>query len=171
MLIMEAVNLFCGDHDPSASKHLTLSEMMLPNLQETFADHHAGGSKVKIEIPVGIEKLESSFKLVGHDPALLSMFGLGATALKKFTGYSVLRDQRTGEAKKLMAIIQGRLGKIEGEAYKRGELQHHDYAIGGIVHYEQHIDGQEKVYWDFFSGDWRIDGVEQNADERAILGF
>jgi uncharacterized protein len=171
MLIQEAANLFCGDHDPSASKHLTLSEIQLPTLEEMFADHHAGGSKVKIEIPVGIEKMESSFKLVGHDASLLSQFGLGATALKKFTAYASLRDQRDGTLKKHMVILQGRLGKIEGEAGKRGELQHHDYAIKGIVHYEQHIDGQEKVYWDFFSGDWRIDGVEQNADERAILGF
>lgn len=171
MYIMEAANLFCGDHDPTASKHLTLSEMQLPTLQEMFADHHAGGSKVKIEIPVGVEKLEPTFKLVGHDPALLSLFGLGASASKKFTAYGVLRDQRSGEAKKVMAIMQGRIGKIEAETYKRGELQHHDYAINGVVHYELHFDGAEKVFWDFFSGDWRVDGVEQNRDERNILGF
>ena len=31
--VMEAANLFCGDHDPTASKHLTLSELKLPPLQ------------------------------------------------------------------------------------------------------------------------------------------
>ena len=32
--IMEAANLFCGDENPTASKHLTLTELQLPNLQE-----------------------------------------------------------------------------------------------------------------------------------------
>jgi hypothetical protein len=27
----------------------------------------------------------------------------------------------------------------------------------------------EKIHWDFFTSDWRVDGVSQNADERAIL--
>ena len=34
--IMEAANLFCGDHDPTASKHLTLTELQLPALQEMY---------------------------------------------------------------------------------------------------------------------------------------
>ena len=171
ILTMEAANLFCGDHDPNASKHLTLSELQLPALQEMFADHHAGGSRVKIEIPVGIEKLEPSFKLVGWDPALLAQFGLGASATKRNTAYGVLRDKRSGEAVQVKAIMEGRLGKVEAEAFKRGELQSNDYAINSVVHYEVHIGGKETIYWDFFSGDWRIDGVAQNADERRMLNL
>jgi P2 family phage contractile tail tube protein len=171
MLIMEAANLFCGDDDPTASKHLTLSELALPVLQEMFADHHAGGSRVQIEIPVGVQKLEPTFKLVGNDPALLSMFGLGSSATKKFTAYGVLRDKRTGVAQQAKAIMEGRLGKIEAETFKRGELQHHDYAINAVVHYELWINNAEKVFWDFFSADWRIDGVAQNAEERSLLNI
>ena len=51
--VMEACNLFCGDHDPAASKHLTLAELKLPPLQEIYQDHHAGGSRVQIEVAVG----------------------------------------------------------------------------------------------------------------------
>jgi uncharacterized protein len=151
LLVMEAANLFCGDHDPTASKHLTLSELQLPMLQEMFADHHAGGSRVKIEIPVGIEKLEPTFKLVGWDGSL--------------------RDKKTGVAIGSKAIIEGRLGKIEQEAFKRGELQSHDYAINGVTHYELHVDGVEKVFWDFYTTQWRIDGRPQNDDERRLLNL
>jgi P2 family phage contractile tail tube protein len=171
LLVMEAANLFCGDHDPTASKHLTLSELQLPMLQEMFADHHAGGSRVKIEIPVGIEKLEPTFKLVGWDPDLLSQFGLGTAATKNFTAYGSLRDKKTGTAVGAKAIIEGRIGKIEAEAFKRGELQSHDYAINGVTHYELWVDGKEKVFWDFYTNDWRIDGVSQNSDERRLLNL
>ena len=71
ILVMEAANLSCGDHDPSASKHLTLSEIQLPVLQEMYADHHAGGSGFQIEIAVGKQKMEAmtheGFKAEQHD--------------------------------------------------------------------------------------------------------
>lgn len=167
--LMEAANLFCGDHDPTASKHLTLTELQLPNLQEMYQDHHAGGSKVQIEVAVGIQKLEPTFKLTGWDPDLLVQFGLGAGRTKVFTAYGVIRNKRTGEAIEAKAIIEGRLGKVEAEAFSRGEMQSHDYAINEVVHYELWFGDQEKLYWDFFSTDWRLNGVSQNADERRIL--
>ena len=167
--IMEAANLFCGDHDPAASRHLTLTELQLPTLQEIYQDHHAGGARVQIEIAVGIQKLEPGFKLAGWDPDLLTQFGLGSGRSKVYTAYGVIRSKRTGEAFEAKAVIEGRLGRIEPEAFKRGEMQSHDYAINEVVHYELWFNDQEKLYWDFFSSDWRLGGVSQNEDERRIL--
>ena len=169
--VMEAANLFCGDHDPTASKHLTLSEIQLPVLTEMYVDHHAGGSSVQTEIAVGVEKMVASFKLLGWDYDLLGQFGLSGKTAKRYTAYGVIRSKRTGAATQAKAIIEGRLGKIEGEAFKRGEAQSHDYGINGIVHYELHIGGVEKLYWDFFTTEWRVDGVRQNADEARMLNL
>ena len=66
--IMEAVNLFVGDADPTKSKHLTIAELKLPDLAGIYADHHAGGALVATEFEVGVEKLEPTFKLNGIDP-------------------------------------------------------------------------------------------------------
>ncbi len=167
--VLEAVNLFCGDHDPTASKHLTITELQLPTLQEMYQDHHAGGSKVQIEVAVGIQKLEPTFKLTGWDPELLAQFGLGTGRSRVFTAYGVVRNKRTGEAIEAKAIIEGRLGRIEAEAFSRGELQSHDYSINEVTHYEIYFGDKEKIFWDFFSTDWRLDGVSQNDDERRIL--
>ncbi len=167
--IMEAANLFCGDEDPTASKHLTLTELQLPNLQEMYQDHHPGGSRVQIEVAVGIEKLEASFKLAGWDPDLLTQFGLGAAARKKFTAYGAIRDKRNGISIEARAVIEGRLGAASPAAFQRGEMQGFDYTISEILHYELHFAGAEKYYWDFFTADWRVDGLSQNGDERAIL--
>ena len=50
LYILEAANLFCGDHDPTASKHLALQELKLPALEEMTQDHMPGGGRVQIEI-------------------------------------------------------------------------------------------------------------------------
>lgn len=167
--VMEAVNLFCGDHDPTQSKHLTLAELKLPDLSEIFADHHPGGGLVATEIAVGVNKLEPTFKLNGFDPDLLAEFGLGARIRNTFTGYGVIRDQRTGRAIESKAIIEARLGKAAPDAFQRGELQGHEYAMNSVVHYELWFDGAPLIEWDFFTNLWRVKGTDQNADVNRIL--
>ena len=151
MYVMEAVNLFCGNDDPTASKHLTIAELKLPDMSETFADHGPGGGRVGIEVGVGIEKLEATFKLSGFDPQLLTQFGLGTRASNNYTAYGSVLNKRSGRAIETKAVMEGRLGKIAPDAFERGELQGHEYAINGIMHYELFFDGAEKFYFDFFS--------------------
>ena len=167
--MMEAVNLFCGDHDPTKSKHLSLAELKLPDLQEMYADHHAGGAMVAVEMPVGVEKLSPTFKLNGHDPDLLTEFGLGTRYRNNFTAYGVVRDQRSGRAIESKAIIEARLGRVAPDAFQRGEMQGHEYAMNSVVHYELWFDGSPKIEWDFFTSLWRVNGQDQLAAENRIL--
>jgi P2 family phage contractile tail tube protein len=169
LYVWEAANLYCGDEDPTKSKHLTLQNLRLPTLEEMFQDHHAGGARVAIEVGLGIKKLEPTFKLVGWDPDLLSQFGLGAKGKKRFTAYQVIRDKRAGNAIEGKAVIEGRLGKVAPDEFKRGDLIANDYAINEVTHYELYFDRREKFYWDFFTNTVRIDGVDQNSDENTIL--
>lgn len=167
--VMTAVNLFCGDHDPSNSKHLTLSELKLPDLQGIYADHHAGGAIAAIEVELGVQKLESTFKLNGIDPSLMTQFGLGSKSKNVFTAYGVVVDKRTGRNIESKAIIEARLGRVAPDAFTRGELMGHEYALNEITHYELWFDGSEKIAWDFFENLWRVDGVDQNADANSIM--
>lgn len=169
LYVWEAANLFAGDDDPSKSKHLSIQNLKLPSLEEMYQDHHPGGSRVQVEIEVGIKKLEPTFKLVGFDPDLLVQFGLGSKAKRVFTAYRVLRDKRTGTALEGKAVFEGRLGKITEDEFKRGDLAGADYAINEVTHYELWFDKKEKLYWDFFTNTFRVEGVETNADENTIL--
>ena len=167
--LMTAANLFVGDHDPTKSKHLTLSELKLPDLQEIFADHHGGGSLVATEFAVGVSKLEPTFNLAGFDPDLLAEFGLNTRLRNTFTGYGVITDQRTGQELEAKAIIEARLGRVAPDAYTKGELHGHEYAMNSVVHYELWFNGAEKIAWDFFTNTWRVDGKDQNANVNRIL--
>jgi P2 family phage contractile tail tube protein len=167
--VMTAANLFCGDHDPTKSKHLTLDEMRLPSLEANYGDHAAGGALFGVEFELGMKKLEAGFKLKGFDPDLLVQFGLGSRVRNVFTSYGVILDKRTGRSIESKAIIEARLGKVSPDAFKRGDLMGYDYAMNEIMSYQLHFDGKEKIYWDFFTNAWRVDGVDQNLDENRIL--
>lgn len=169
VFLMEAANLFCGDHDPSASNHLTLSELKLPGLEENYVDHVAGGAPVAIEVDTHINKLEAGFNLLGWTPAVMTMIGTFTRAQQVFTAYGVIRDRRTGEALEAKAIMGGRLGKANPANWQKGSNQHFEYSIKGIVHYELYMDGVEIYNWDYFLNMRRIGGVDMNFDINQIL--
>lgn len=167
--VLEAANLFCGDHDPTKSKHLTLAELKLPDLVEIMGDHHPGGSLLAIEVPLGVEKLEPTFKLNGFDPELLGTFGLGTPLKQTFTAYGVIRDQRTGKPYDSMATMHGRLSRIAPDNFTRGELMGHEYSIGAMDAYAVFFDGKPIIEWDFFANIYRLNGADANSDVSRIL--
>lgn len=171
MLIEEQGNLFVGDADPNASLHLVLAEIALPKLEENFTEHNGGGAVMGLDIGVGYKSLSASFKLVGHQDHVMKHFGLGSRVNQSFTYRGAMRDRVSGELKKAVAVITGRLATVEPETFKRGELKHHDYEIKGITRYELKVGGNELYLFDFVSSTWRIGGVDENADVRSILNI
>jgi uncharacterized protein len=167
--IMEAANLFCGDEADSESQHLRLSEIKLPGLEENYVDHVAGGAPLAIEVDTHINKLEATFNLAGWQREVMTMIGRSERALQTFTAYGVIRDRRTGSALEGKAIMGGRLGRANPANWRRGDLQHHEYSIKGMVSYQLYLAGDEIYNWDFFLNQRRIGGVDVNLDLNTIL--
>lgn len=170
LFIQEAVNLFVGDDGPNNSKHLVLEGLKLPTLEEIAQKHYAGGAIGEIEVGgLGLKALQSTFKIKGYDPQIMSQFGLGTRANMPFTIYGAIRDKKGNSYKELKAVLHGRLAKVEVDDMKRGELIGADHMIHEIVHYELFWDKAEKYYYDYFTSEWRVDGASQNAAIRNIL--
>lgn len=169
LLILEAANLYMGDDDPQNSKHLTLDEISLPDLQAVYAAHHPGGSFVEMEIEVGVSKLVASFKLKGWDPQALGQFGLGSKKNNVYTVYGMLRDKIDGSAKQVKAIMRARLGGARPDGWSRGQLQGFQYQLSELTHYQLHVDNSEVFYWDWAANIFRTGGQDQNADLNRIL--
>ena len=66
-------------------------------------------------------------------------------------------------------IFEGRLGKVTADTFKRGDSIGHSYSINEITHYEFYFDGNEMFHWDFWTNQYRVSGVDQNADMNRIL--
>ena len=68
LYVMEAANIFAGDHDPSASNHISIQTLKLPGLENNYVDHAPGGSPMAIEIDTHLNRLEATFNLAGWTP-------------------------------------------------------------------------------------------------------
>jgi P2 family phage contractile tail tube protein len=169
LYVLEAANMFCGDVDPSLSQHLTISEVKLPNMEENFVDHQAGGAPVIIEIDTILQRLECTFQLAGWSPQVASMIGSWVQQTNVFTMYGVIRDRRSGAAIEAKAILGGRLGRANPANWTRGALQHWDYSIRAVTHYELYVDGAELFVYDFFLNTFRAGGIDRWAEQNSIL--
>lgn len=172
LYFQEAANLFVGDHDPTASLHLVLESVKVPDLQEVTQEWTPGGAIGGVDVAMGVlQKLEAGFKLKGEQPEILTQFGLGSKRRQNFTVYGSIRDKVTGEAIQSVAILEARMTKVAGDEFKRGELKGYDYALTEIFHYELKMGGQEIYYYDFLTTEWRVNGETQNQDVLSNLGI
>lgn len=165
----ESANLFCGDHDTATSNHLSLLDLKLPMLEENMVDWNPGGSPVASEVETGMNKLEWTFNLAGFTPDVMTLIGTSRRQRQTFTGYGLLRERKSGAATELKAIAQGRLARVNPTSFKRGDMHQHEYSIKGIVHYELWMAEAELYYWDMFTNELRIGGVDVNFDTNKIL--
>ena len=164
------MTLFVGDDGNDNSKHLNIESVKLPTLEEASQEHNAGGAIGAITIgSLGLKALEVSFKVKGFDPQIMSQFGLGGSNSLPYTCYGAIRDKKGGGLIELKVVMRGRLGKMDSDELKRGDLVGHDHMIHEITHYEMWWNQREKYYYDWLASDWRVDGVSQNADVRQIL--
>ena len=178
---LESANIICGDtrgiSAPGVSTHLVLQELKLPAMEENYVDHAPGGAPIAIEIPTHFLKLEATFNLAGWDPALMSFIGQNDPYYQRFTAYGLIRDRRSSRALQALGIIEGRLGRVNPTAFSKGTLQHHEYSIKSIVHYELYMgltengDLSEIYYWDFFTSERRIGGKDLNEDMITLLAI
>jgi Bacteriophage tail tube protein len=179
---MESANLICGDisakTSPGISTHLVLQELKLPTLEENYVDHTPGGAAVGIEIPSHINKLEATFNLAGWDPDVMVFLGRETRFHQRFTAYGLIRDRRSSAALQCVAIMEGRIGRVNPTAFSKGNMMSHEFSIKSIVSYQLFMQRttedpllREIYSWDFFTSIKRIDGVDLNDDMVRLLAI
>jgi phage tail tube protein FII len=178
---MESVNMICGDTGdaaaPGISTHLEIIELKLPMLERNYVDHTPGGAPVQIEVPMYINRLESTFTLAGWNPAVMSMIAQEARALKRFTAYGLIRDRRTNNGMQALSIFEAQLGRVNPTNFTKGGLQNMEYSLRSIVHYELYmqetigVEPTEIYFWDFFTSTFRVGDVNLNAELNQLLAI
>jgi uncharacterized protein len=167
--VMEAANLFAGSDPPNASNHLALTELKLPAIEEAFSDHIAGGAPVAIRIDTHVNALDATFNLLGWNVQVMALMRSWVQTNQHFTARGLIRDRMTGKAEAAEAVMWGRLGRMNPQAYSRNNLQQHEHAINAITHYELKLGDNEIYYWDFFTNEFRVMGVDRNRETNEIL--
>ncbi|NLI26444.1 MAG: phage major tail tube protein [Acetobacter sp.] len=116
------------------------SEITLPVPTEKYEEVRNCGMIMPIEVPMGYEKLDASFKMTAVDPQVLSLFGIGIGATTSFMVTGALVDE-DGTVTQAIAYMQGRLSKTDPGTWKTGEasplslemsIRYYSLEIGGV---------------------------------------
>lgn len=168
--IWTAANLFIGDDGPDNSKHLSLQNIKLPDWKEKSQEHHPGGGIAAINIGgLGFEAPELSFKLVGTDAQAKAAFGLGSRVGMPYTIYGELVDKRTARKIERKVVVFGRMTEVSEDEFERGKVTMQDHKITEITHFELYEDKKEVYFFDLWTSQWRVNGIDENAETRGIL--
>lgn len=169
----EEANLFCGKEasDQSASLHLKLADVKLPAIDEQYAEHRSLAAPIAFEINTILARLECTFSIVGFEP---QVYGLPASWNEDqmwFDMYGVVRDQLTGEIIKGHAQFHGKLGRVDPQDWRRGDLFHTACSIQGIRRYVFALGDEQIYYWDFFTNTLIVRSDNRTADINEALNI
>jgi P2 family phage contractile tail tube protein len=147
------------------SKLGQFGDMTLPVPQMKVEEMRNAGMALPIEVSLGYEKLEASFKMPGLDPQVLKLFGLapGADTPLMVTGATVDEDGTTHSA---VANLRGFIKQADPGNWKPGEMAENDYQFA-VRSYKLEIDGNPIFEVDLF--DVKVGGVSQYAGVRNAL--
>lgn len=141
------------------------SEIGFPEIKRKMQEVFNGGMEVPIEVPMGYEMPENSFKMSGFDPAVLKLFGLqiGAETELMATAANVDDD---GTTHSMIAYLRGTIKEVKPDAHKRGDTSEVDYTWS-FRYFKLEIDGQPIYEMEPFGVS--VGGVSQTAHIRRAL--
>lgn len=140
-------------------------EVTLPVPTETVEELRNAGMVMPIDIPMGYEKMEASFKLTGFDPQTITLFGLAVGQEREFMVTGALAHE-DGTVINATAYVRGRLIKHDPGTWTPGEAGENDFAIT-LRYYRLEVDGNTLIEASPF--DVSVGGVSQTGSIRAAL--
>lgn len=141
------------------------SEVTLPVPTEKVEELRNAGMVMPIDVPMGFEKIEASFKMTGFDPQVITLFGLEVGAEREFmiTGALVHED---GTVINATAYIRGRLIKNDHGSWKPGDQAENDYQIT-LRYYRLEVGGN--VLLEMTPFDVSVNGTSRTQSIRSAL--
>lgn len=146
-----------------------VEEFSLPDIAVTMAEIQAGGMGGMVDVPMGaIEKMTAKI-------TLNSMTGESHSAVRFVMGETVpitvrgLLQDDSGVKHSAVAQMRVYVSKVSNGAWKPNNPAKEEVDFS-VRTYKLMRDGQELIYADPVNMILRVNGVDQLAEERAILG-
>lgn len=143
-------------------------EVQLPALSVVGEDYRAGGMDMPVEIDMGMEKLELTFKLSKFDASAQGLFGTGVSIPLTFRGAV---EDLNGAVKALVVQVFGKVHGLETDAVSGGggkvgqsfrmALTAYTYTLDDVVVHDIDALNMKRV----------INGVDRLAAQRAAIGL
>jgi P2 family phage contractile tail tube protein len=140
-------------------------EVTLPNLNITGEDYRAAGMDAPVEVDLGMEKLELSFKVSKWETELEGLFG----QLINATFRGAVEDL-DGTVKACVIKMRGKIHAIERDSVTPGAKVGNSYRMP-LVSYSYSLDGVTVHDIDVVNMKRIIGGVDRLAAQRRAIGL
>lgn len=144
-----------------------VDEVQLPALSIVGEDYRAGGMDAPIELDMGMEKLESTFKVSKFDENLDKLLSTGGFINLTFRGAVESMD---GAVKAAVIKMTGKIHSIETDTATPGAKTAKTYRVP-LVSYSYSLDGDTIHDIDVRNMKRVIGGVDRLAAQRRAIGL
>lgn len=147
-----------------------IPELTLPELNRKVEEYRAGGMDAAIEIDLGQEKIEFTWKPAGVLPAIYTHYGAAghdSTQLRFVGSYETDED---GSGVAVEIVVRGRHKTINHGDAKPGDSNSIEVTTA-CSYYRLSVDGRDKIEIDVPGGVFKVDGEDRLAARRQRLGL
>lgn len=146
-----------------------VDEVQLPSLAIIGEDHRAGGMDAAVELDMGMEKLEATFKVSKFDKHLVTKWGVSAGNRVPLVLRGALESQ-DGTVIPVVVRLAGRIHGLEFDTVSAGAKAGMTFRMAATLYkYEQ--DGETLVEIDVLNMKRIIGGVDRLAEQRKAIGL
>jgi P2 family phage contractile tail tube protein len=143
-----------------------VEEVQLPALNIAGEEYRAGGLDIPVDLDMGMDKLEASFRITKWESDIEKLFGTGYINL---TFRGALEDL-DGTVRACVVKLRGKIHGIESEAVTPGAKAARSYRVP-LVGYTYIIDGETIHDIDVLNMKRIINGVDRLAEQRKAIGI
>lgn len=146
------------------------AEIEVPHVKKKMGDHNGLGMFADIELPMGVEKLESNIKWSSFDAQVLQAIqDLQVHRLQVLGNLEVFTSQGLTAQLPVKYLVSGII-KDGGKAGFKKQQMVETSSVMAVYHSELYVAGVNIHLFDAFAQIWSVGGVDQLAQFRANLG-
>ena len=145
-----------------------VSEFEQPKLTLATEDWRGGGMVGSIKLDKGLEPMEATITMGGHEKSLIRKFGTTSAEGVRLRLVAAYRADDGTPAQAVEIYIGGRFTEIDFGKDKPGDETEHKYTAP-LAYYRRVVDGRTEVEVDVLAGIFMVDGYDRYAEIMAIL--
>lgn len=147
-----------------------IDSVTLPKLTRKVEEWRGGGMHGPIDVDLGLEKLELTFKAGGFLLDGFRAFGAGAHNSNQWRFAGAYEDDSTGEVMAVEVLVRGRVREIDPGDAKAGDDTEHTHAIS-VSYYKLTVDGADVIEIDQPGMVFNVNGKDMLERIRRAIGF
>ena len=145
-----------------------VAEFEVPKLALATDDWRGGGMLGPVKIDMGLEGMEASITMGGHEATLIRKFGTTRVEGVRVRLIEAFQADNGSSPDAVEHYIGGRFSEIDLGKSKAGDSTEHKYKVP-LNYYRRVVNGSIDVEIDMLAGVFIVDGFDRYAEIMAIL--